>query len=82
MTKKSITFLSPSKIDTPTGGMKMVLEHANRLAFDGYDVIIENLFNVSDVCMSSRVRELYEIVVKRIFVEDVIFRRFSMGIRA
>lgn len=41
MGKKSITFLSPSKIDSPTGGMKMILEHANRLAFDGYNVIIE-----------------------------------------
>ena len=38
---KSTTFLSPSKIDTPTGGMKMILEQVNRLAMDGYYVIIE-----------------------------------------
>lgn len=42
------------------------------IAYLGYDVIIENLFNVSDVCMSSRVRELYETVVKRIFVKELV----------
>ncbi len=42
------------------------------IAYLGYDVIIENLFNVSNVCMSSRVRELYETVVKRIFIKELV----------
>lgn len=42
------------------------------IAYLGYDVIIENLFNVSNVCMSSRVRELYEMVVKKIFVKELV----------
>ena len=42
------------------------------IAYLGYDIIIENLFNVSDICMSSRVRELYETVVKRIFVRELV----------
>lgn len=42
------------------------------IAYLGYDVIIENLFNVSNICMSSRVRELYETVVKRIFVRELV----------
>lgn len=42
------------------------------IAYLGYDVIIENLFNVSDICMSSRVRDLYETVVKRIFIKELV----------
>lgn len=42
------------------------------IAYLGYDVIIENLFNVSNICISSRVKELYEIVVKRIFVRELV----------
>ncbi len=42
------------------------------IAYLGYDVIIQNLFDVSDVCMSSRVRNLYTIAVKRIFVEELV----------
>ncbi len=42
------------------------------IAYLGYDVIIENLFNVSNVGISSRVRELYETVIKRIFVQELV----------
>lgn len=42
------------------------------IAYLGYDVIIENLFSVSEVCLSSRVRTLYETVIKRIFVEELV----------
>lgn len=42
------------------------------IAYLGYDVIIENLFNVNGICMSSRVRDLYEKVVKIIFVEELV----------
>ena len=42
------------------------------IAYLGYDVIIENLFNVNGVGMSSRVRDLYEKVVKQIFVEELV----------
>lgn len=42
------------------------------ITYLGYDVLIQNLFNVSNICMSSRVRELYETVVKRIFVNELV----------
>lgn len=42
------------------------------ITYLGYDVSIENLFNVSGICMSSRVRELYEAVVKKIFVKELV----------
>lgn len=41
------------------------------ITYLGYDVLIQNLFNVSNICISSRVRELYETVVKRIFVNEL-----------
>ena len=42
------------------------------ITYLGYEVLIERLFNVSDINMSSRVRELYEIVIKRIFVHELV----------
>lgn len=41
MYMKSITFLSPSRINIPSGGIKIILEHANKLAQEGHNVTIE-----------------------------------------
>lgn len=41
------------------------------IAYLGYDTIIEGLFDVSEVNMSSRVRELYAAVAKKIFIKEL-----------
>lgn len=35
---KKIVFLLPNNASKPVGGVKVVLEYANRLAADGFDV--------------------------------------------
>lgn len=54
MKKKSISFLLFSYILTPGGGIKVILEYANRLAKDGYDVHI-----VYPVSIDWKERSLY-----------------------
>lgn len=56
MKKQSITFIFPYIPDSPAGGVKVVLEYANRLVNDGWDVYVcyknvrpmlrKNLFNL------------------------------------
>lgn len=42
------------------------------IAYLGYDIMISHLFDVSNIQISSRIRELYEIVIKKIFVKELV----------